>query len=144
MARRDVFIGGAGYRQAFAVLIIRRPAARRAELCAVADGGGVADAEQVGELERSPPLAWAWPRSRSARVLRGDAYPAHGLLDVAAVDGTGAAAGAAVTSSARTAGFDRPRPAAHKKDGGPSGVHRVSAHGTHNAYSARYRRSSDP
>ena len=119
---------------AFAVPIIRRPAARRAELCAGADSGGSLTPNRSVRGSGSPPLAWAWPRSRpTRRSCAAMPTPAHRLLDVAAVDGTGAAAGAAVTSSARTAGADTVRGLPHtKRTAGPSGVHRVSAHGTHN------------
>lgn len=69
-----------------------------------ADGGGVADPEQ-GELQ---PVASAGVGLAGepvcAEILRGDARPAHGLLDVAAADGLETAGGAPVDQQVRVGG----------------------------------------
>jgi hypothetical protein len=78
---------------------------RRAELGAVADGDGVADAEQVGEPERVAAGGLGFSQKPvGAQLLRGDAQPAHGGVDVAAVDGLEAAGGALVDQQVRAGG----------------------------------------
>src|SRR5260370_592827 len=85
-----------------------------------ADGGGVADPEQ-GELQ---PVASAGVGLAGepvcAEILRGDARPAHGLLDVAAADGLETAGGAPVDQQVRVG---RGRPAG---TAGPSPVPRCT------------------
>jgi hypothetical protein len=50
---------------------------------AVADGGGVADPEQAGELERVTAASLALAEEPvSAQVLRSDIQPVHGGLNV--------------------------------------------------------------
>ena len=71
----------------------------------------LADPEQVGEPERVASAGLGFTEKPvGAQVLRGDAWPAHGGLDVAAADGLEAAGGAAVDQQVRVGG------------GGPAGA----------------------